>query len=396
MKRNCPDSETARGPIAIIPARGGSKGVSRKNLRTVGDRSLIEIAVHTYLRAQVFHDVFVSTDDDEIASVASDAGARVLHRSIESASDAASSESVLLEALIDGHLAAKYEILAFGQCTSPFVRIEDLIAALDRVESGQADVCFSACRSHDFLWSGESRNVSAVGHDPSRRLRRQDMSPQWRETGAFYVMKIDGLLQAKSRFFGRISVAEVEPRFAIDIDDERDLEAANSLLGEWENWVHQRPTLSDVEAVVFDFDGVQTNDRVMVSDQGIEMVAVNRRDGLGFTMLRQAGIRTLILSTEANPVVSHRARKVQVEVIQSSKDKRYDLLDWCQRNKIDPKKVAFVGNELNDLAAMSVVGWPIAVADSHPKVLDLARSVTRLSGGQGVVREVAEWLCPDD
>jgi len=390
------DGGTARGAVAIIPARGGSKGVPRKNLRTVGSRPLIEIAVDTYLRTQVFQDVVVSTDDDEIASVALAAGARVVYRSPELASDVASSESVLLEALREDSLADKHDILAFGQCTSPFVRVDDLKAALTQVVSRRADVCFSACRSHDFLWSGEAQNVSAVGHDHSRRLRRQDMSPQWRETGAFYVMRIDGFLQAQSRFFGKVAISEVESKFAIDIDDERDLEDANTLLWEWNNSGRQRPTSSDIEAVVFDFDGVQTNDRVMVSDQGSETVAVNRRDGLGFSMLKQAGIRTLILSTERNPVVSHRARKVQVELIQSSEDKRYDLSEWCKRNKIDPKKVAFVGNELNDLPAMSIVGWPIAVADSHPRVLNSARVVTRLSGGQGVVREVAEWLCPNE
>ena len=394
MKRPRLSRPKTQSAIAIIPARGGSKGVVRKNLRTVGGRPLIEIAVDTYLRAQVFQDVVVSTDDDEIASVANGAGARVVYRSPELGSDDASSESVLIEALTREEVGAGSSLLAFGQCTSPFVRIDDLRSALAEVKSGRADVCFSACRSHDFLWSGDARDVRSVGHDPSRRLRRQDMLPQWRETGAFYVMRIDGLLTSKSRFFGHISVAEVEARFAIDIDDERDLDEANRLEKEWNRTEPHRPVLGDVEAIVFDFDGVQTNDRALVSDRGSETVVVNRQDGLGFSMLKRAGIRTLILSTESSPVVLHRARKLQVELIQSSTDKRKDLLSWCEQNELDLRTVAFVGNDINDLGAMTIVGWPIAVADAHAQVVSAARAVTERVGGDGVVREVAEWLCP--
>ena len=146
------------------------------------------------------------------------------------------------------------------------------------------------------------------------------------------------------------------------------------------------------DLIVYDFDGVMTDNRVLVLQDGTEAVFSNRADGWGVGQLRQAGFRQIILSTETNPVVSARAKKLGLEVLQGSGDKSRDLTAFCQSHGISPGRVLYVGNDVNDLEAMRLVGYPVAPADAHPAVLAVAKHVTHARGGAGVIKELSEWL----
>jgi len=122
---------------------------------------------------------------------------------------------------------------------------------------------------------------------------------------------------------------------------------------------------------------------------------VNRSDGWGIGQLRKAGIRQIILSTEVNPVVSVRAKKLHIEALQGRDDKAQDLSNYCQSKGIDLAKVLYVGNDVNDLDAMRMVGYPVAPADAHPEVLAIAKHVTQARGGEGVIKEISEILLSD-
>lgn len=147
-----------------------------------------------------------------------------------------------------------------------------------------------------------------------------------------------------------------------------------------------------VQLVVFDFDGVMTDNRVVVHQSGEESVLCHRGDGWGIARLREAGFEVLVVSTEANQVVSARCRKLKVEAIQGCDDKLTALRALACERGFTPLQIAYVGNDVNDLACMGWVGWPIAVADAMPEVRALATWVTRLPGGHGAVREVADRL----
>jgi N-acylneuraminate cytidylyltransferase len=147
-----------------------------------------------------------------------------------------------------------------------------------------------------------------------------------------------------------------------------------------------------IDLLVFDFDGVLTDNRVIVAEDGTESVVCNRADGLAFDMLRAAGLPVLILSTERNRVVAARAAKLKAPVLQAVGDKAHTLVEHCRQGGIDLRRVAFVGNDLNDVAVMRVVGFPIAVADSHPNARAAASLVLATRGGDGVARELAEKL----
>ena len=146
------------------------------------------------------------------------------------------------------------------------------------------------------------------------------------------------------------------------------------------------------DLLVYDFDGVMTDNRVLVFQDGTEAVFTNRADGWGIDQMRKAGFRQIILSTETNPVVSARAKKLQIEVLQGRADKARDLADYCQFHGIALSKVLYVGNDINDLDAMLLAGYPVAPADAHPKVLAIAKHVTQARGGAGVIKEISEML----
>jgi YrbI family 3-deoxy-D-manno-octulosonate 8-phosphate phosphatase len=153
-----------------------------------------------------------------------------------------------------------------------------------------------------------------------------------------------------------------------------------------------RAVLRRVRLVVFDFDGVMTDNRVLTLQDGTEGVFCNRSDGLGIGMLREAGMPMLVLSKEENPVVAARCRKLKLECHQGIDDKLAELTRVIEARGLTPDQVAYVGNDVNDEACLRAVGLPVAVADAYPEALAAARVVTLRAGGQGAVREVCGWF----
>ncbi len=383
---------SAREVVAVIPARGGSKGVPRKNLRRVAGVPLVARAIVAAQGAASVDRVVVSTDDDEIAAVAHEWGAHVIDRPAELAGDTTSSEAVLLHALDDlADAGVEVATLVFLQATSPFIDPRDLDLAVELLAANEHDCVFSAIETYGFLWASAAGEASGVNHDPSMRPRRQDRDPHYLETGAFYVMDAAGFAAARHRFFGRIGIVEVAERTAIEIDSEEQLEMAQAIAP----LVPEASDLVDVVAVVTDFDGVHTDDTVITDAYGRESVQVSRSDGMGVARLRRAGIPVLILSSETNDVVSARARKLQVDVRQGVDDKVAVLREWSATQQVPLSRIAYIGNDVNDLGCLELVGYPVAVPEAHPLVLAAARVVVRHAGGHGAVRELADRVLRD-
>jgi YrbI family 3-deoxy-D-manno-octulosonate 8-phosphate phosphatase len=383
--------------VAIVPARGGSKGVPGKNLRPVGGVPLVTRAIHACQAASRIDAVYVSTDDPAISEVATRAGAQLIQRPADLSGDTATSESALLHAIGEiSRARTSPEIMVFVQCTSPFIESADLDQAVEMIAADRADSVLSAIETYEFLWRDADSTVAAgsgpmsgQNHDASYRPRRQERRPDFRETGAFYAMRVDGFLTHRHRFFGRTGVVNVSEFSALEIDTVEELHLADAISGVLEKARPQEQEI-DVDAVITDFDGVHTPDTAYIDAHGNEMVQVSRSDGMGVERLRNAGVAFLILSKETNPVVLGRANKLQVDVLNAIEDKATALQKWLADNGIEPTRAAYVGNDINDLAPMAAVGWPIAVPDSHPDVLAAARIVLSSPGGRGAVREVCE------
>jgi len=154
----------------------------------------------------------------------------------------------------------------------------------------------------------------------------------------------------------------------------------------------KRISITDIDLIVYDFDGVMTDNRVIVLQDGTEGVIVNRADGLGVDFFRSAGVPQLILSTETNPVVKARAAKLKLEVIAPCSDKRAALRMYCKENGYELQRVLYVGNDINDLEVMKIVGFPVAPADAHSRIKAIAKLVTMARGGDGVVKELADLV----
>lgn len=150
--------------------------------------------------------------------------------------------------------------------------------------------------------------------------------------------------------------------------------------------------LASVQLVAFDFDGVFTDNMVYLNEDGIESVRCWRSDGLGLSRLKSAGIKMVIISTEVNPVVTARAKKLNIPCRQGVEDKAQAIVSICKEFEVDINRAAFVGNDINDIAAFELVGLPIAVYDAHPEVLPYIAYQTKAMGGRGAVREVCDLI----
>jgi len=158
----------------------------------------------------------------------------------------------------------------------------------------------------------------------------------------------------------------------------------------------KRPCIKDIDLIVYDFDGVMTNNKVLVDQSGRESVVVNRSDGLAVSAIRKMKIKQIILSTEENLVVKSRADKLKIPCIQSVENKKKALEKYIRRIGVDRKRVLYIGNDINDLEAIAYAGYTIVPSDAHPAVRRKATIVSKARGGEGVVRELLDMLMRDN
>jgi YrbI family 3-deoxy-D-manno-octulosonate 8-phosphate phosphatase len=379
--------------IAIIPARGGSKRIPAKNLLPIAGEPLLAHSLRHAREASGVFETWVSTDDDAIAAVARARGARVAPRPPELADDRATSEAALLHTLdYRRQLGLEDpEIFVFLQATSPIRKPGDIDGAIATFYRENADSVFSACENNRLIWAMTPEGPQSITYDYHRRQREQDMPRQMRENGSIYVLKPELLRKTGNRLGGRMAVYEMDYWSSFQIDTPEHIELCD--------WIMRRPQYrppvawpSRLELVIFDFDGVMTDNGVWVDEDGREQARCNRGDGWGIGRLADAGVRMLIVSTERRSIAAARAAKLGLDCHHAISDKGAFLKQLFAADGIDPANVAYVGNDVNDLPAMKLVGFPVAVADSDPAVLRLARLVLERRGGHGAVREFCDRL----
>jgi N-acylneuraminate cytidylyltransferase len=381
--------------LAIIPARGGSKGIPRKNILPLLDKPLIAYNIEQARLSRQVSRVVVSTDDSEIAAISRQYGAEVVWRPAEISGDSASSESALLHALDHLRQAQGYQpdLLVFLQCTSPLTLAEDIDATVEALLAAGADSALAAIPFHYFIWkTGEDGSAEGVNHDRRVRPLRQEREPQYLETGAVYVMRVPGFLQAKHRFFGKTALHIMPAERRLEIDDPVDFAIAGVLMQKQAAREQASKLPERIAALILDFDGVLTDNKVIVFQDGKEAVRADRSDGWGIGKLKKTGLPILVLSTEPNPVVQARADKLGLPVLQGIQEKWSTLLAWLAERDIDPADVVFVGNDENDLSCMTRVGCAVVPADAYPAARQAAHIVLSNRGGDGAVRELCDLI----
>jgi N-acylneuraminate cytidylyltransferase len=380
--------------LCVIPARGGSRGIPRKNLEFAGGRPLVAHAIEQARRSALVSRVVVSTDDPEIAEVARSFDGEVVERPAELSGDTASSEAALLHAL-ETLAATEYrpELLVFLQCTAPLTTADDIDGTIRALLDSGADSAFAAAPSHSFLWRrGSAGDAVAVNHDPRARQRRQDREPEFVEAGSVYVVRVEGFARARHRFFGRTVLHEISREHLLEVDEPIDLDYAQVAL--MDRYQDMRLALLPARpaALVLDFDGVLTDNLVTVHQDGSESVRCSRGDGMGIERLLRAGVPVVVLSKEKNPVVAARCAKLGVPSVQGLEDKAAALASWLDDQGIDAADTVFLGNDVNDEGCLAAVGCGVVVADAHDAVKRVARIVLHEQGGRGAVRELTDLI----
>lgn len=391
----------SKNVIAIIPARGGSKGIPGKNLIDFCGKPLLSWSILQAQEAITVNQVYVSSNDNQILSIASQFGAIPIKRPQDLATDTASSEGALRHVLteIEKSNDNDPDLIVFLQATSPLREPEDIDGAVRKLKETGADSLFSMSVLEDFcIWTEDDSGLKGLSFDPFNRGRRQERKPLYLENGSIYVFSPEILRKNNNRLGGQITMFEMPYWKSYEIDTIKDIEVCkyyfeNKLLSRWEKQSQGIP-IGNIDLVVYDFDGVMTDNRVIVSQNGMEAIVANRADGLGVNRINELGIPQLILSTEMNPVVQARGAKLGLEVITGCEDKKITLQIYCRQHGYDLGKVVFVGNDVNDLEAMKLVGYSVAPRDAHAHVRALARILTRAGGGEGVIKELSELFFP--
>lgn len=398
--------------LAIVQARGGSKGLPGKNLSLLGRHPLVAYSIVSGLRAKTVTRLIVSTDDEEIADVSRQYGAEVpFMRPAELATDDATDYPLIEHALdwLQSQQGYQPKIIVQLRPTTP-LRPQGLIdeavgVLLDDPTTDCARGVTPSGQNPYKMWRlGSDNNLQPLLESDvpePYNMPRQKLPPTYWQTGHVDAIAYETIVRKHSLTGDRIKAVMVEPQYCIDIDSQRDIDLANWILGRGGldidfpsvGPVKERRLLPKVvDLVVFDFDGVFTDNRVWVTEDGKEAVACHRGDGMGLALLKERGIVPVVLSSESNPVVAARCCKLGVECQQSLGDKGAALRNLVQQKGLDMARVVYVGNDVNDLDCMMTAGYAVAVADAHPTVLSEADLVLQTSGGYGAVRELCDLV----
>ncbi len=397
--------------LAIIPARGGSKGIPRKNIKSFAGYPLIAYSIAAGLQSELTTRVIVSTDDEEIAEVARKWGAQTpFLRPAEFAADNTLDLPVFKHALtwLKEHEGYVPDIVLQLRPTSParpVTLLDDAVRLLmDHPEADSVRGVVPAGENPHKMWRVDPETglmhglLKVDGIEEPYNAPRQKLPVIYWQTGHIDAIRPERTFMAGDSMSGKnILPLFLDPEYTIDIDTPFDwvryewLVCHAGLDMVWPG-KRRRSLPKTVKLVVFDFDGVMTDDCVIVDQNGIESVRCSRADGMGIRLLHEKGISAIVLSSERNPVVIQRCKKLGIECIHGVL-KKGDILDnYLKENQIDPKDVIYVGNDVNDLPCFPMVGCAVAPADAHDRVKSEADFILSHKGGEGAVRELCDLL----
>ena len=393
--------------LALIPARGGSKGLPRKNIKSLGGYPLIGYSIAAALKAELVTRTIVSTDDSEIADLSREYGAEVpFLRPDEFAQDNTRDLPVFQHALSWLSEQENYhpDVVVQLRPTSPFRPpglIDGAIQTLLNFPEATSVRGVVPSKQNPFkMWrvqaDGKMAPLLETDYPEPFNMPRQELPPTYWQTGHIDVIN-SKTIQNGSMSGDTVYAYQIDSLFSIDLDNSLDWKRAEERLKSLGAQIilptQQKKIIPDgISLLVLDFDGVLTDDRVYVNQHGKESVAAHRGDGMGISLVKKAGIEVVILSKEKNPVVKARAEKLDVPVFQGIDEKGEALQSLMAEKKLSSSQVVYLGNDINDLPCFPQVGLAAAVADAHPAVIQKARLILSKKGGHGAVRELCDLL----
>ncbi len=395
--------------LAIIPARGGSKGIPRKNIRSFAGYPLIAWSIAAAKQSELVTRIIVSTDDEEIASVAREWGAEApFLRPAELAQDNTTDLPVFEHALkwLEDVEAYRPDVVAQLRPTSP-IRPKGMVdkAVSILLHHRDADCVrgvVTAGQNPFKMWRFDSEDkplkqlLEVEGIAEPYNAPRQILPSVYWQTGHIDAIRAGTIANKKSLTGDVIYPLVIDPKYTVDIDTLADWAKYEAVIYGGLEVVSpgnpRRKMPNTVKMVICDFDGVVTDNLVLTDEKGKETVSASRSDSMHIKTLREKGVEVMILSSEPNPVVKARAKKMGVEAIHGigMQDKGRVMREILEKKKVKAENVIYIGNDLNDLPCFEIAGWSVAVADAYPEVIRAADYVLTKNGGHGAIRELCE------
>lgn len=380
--------------IAFIPVRGGSKSIPLKNIKPFCGKPLVCWNIEALEQCNEVDEIIVATDSDQIEEVVTSRiykKTKVYRRSAENACDTASTESVMLEYIRYAQFPAD-DIFMLVQATSPLTETVHFAEALGMYRKGKYDSILTCVRNYRFFWNEDG---TSMNYDYRNRPRRQNFSGMLMENGAFYINKVENILESGNRLSGHIGIYEMPEYTATEIDEPDDWIVLENLMRKHVLSKYEEAR-KPIKLFLCDVDGTLTDGGMYYSENGDELKKFNTRDGMGFQLLRETGIKTGIITSEDTNIVENRAKKLKVDFLYQGKRNGGKLAaakEMCERMGITLDEVAYIGDDVNCTELLEAVGMKACPTDACEEVKSIAgiRVMTK-KGGNGCVREFIEEI----
>ena len=385
--------------VAFIPVRGGSKSIPLKNIKKINGRPLVYWVLDAAVQCRKIGRVYLCTDSNQIREKVQEYISAhqceekllCIDRPAETATDTASTESAML---YFANNYSNFEHIILMQATSPLLTEEHLTKAIECYEKDEYDSMLSVVRQKRFCWRSCDNGYEPINYNYLTRPRRQEFDGYLVENGAFYINTREGLLKNNCRLSGKVGVYEMPEETYFEIDEPSDWVVIEHLLHKKivaKSTVHE--LAKKVKMLLTDCDGVLTDGGMYYSERGDESKKFNTKDGMAVAKLREHGIKFGIITGENIQLVHRRAEKLQADVCYIGiKDKFSVLNEICDKFHLSYEEIAYIGDDLNDVDVLKVVGLPCSVENGTQKAKQAAVYVTKSKGGEGAVREVADII----
>ena len=379
--------------IAFIPVRCGSKSIAFKNIKEFCGKPLVYWNLEALQNSQNINEIFVATDCEEIKEIVNSfklSKVKVYIREAENASDTASTESVMLE-FINKQDFKDNDLFFLVQATSPLTQTKDFDEALEKLKIENADSLLTCVRTKRFFWDN---NSNPINYNFRNRPRRQDFDGLLMENGAFYINTIFNIKKEKNRLSGKIAIHEMQEFTAVEIDEEDDWLIAEKMM--YKYILSKKIKQNKIKLFLSDVDGTLTDAGMYYGENGEEFKKFNTHDGKGFELLRKAGIKTGIITSENTKIVENRAKKLKVDFLYQGLEHKGKLdiaKEICKELNITLDEVAYIGDDINCKELLSSVGIAACPANALDEIKNLS-NIIKLDkkGGDGAVREFIEIL----
>ncbi len=371
--------------VAFVPVRGGSKSIPLKNIKPFCGKPLVYWVLNELSKTEAVDEIVVATDSETIKSRVLELAlpkVSVYDRDEKNAQDTSSTESVMLE-YIEKKRLDDNDIFLLVQATSPFTQQHHFEEALKQLNESNKDSLLTCARTKRFFWNDDG---TPLNYDFNNRPRRQQFRGTLIENGAFYINSVINIKKHKNRLSGAISIYEMPEYTVVEIDEEEDWIVAEYIM---KKHVLTETRTENIKLFLTDVDGVLTDAGMYYSEKGDELKKFNTKDGKAFELMRKRGIKTGFITSEDTKIVENRAKKLKIDYLrQGVSDKVKSAQEICKKENITLKEVAYIGDDINDLKLLNLVGIAACPADAVEAVKKTCNiHVLDSKGGDGCIRE---------